>query len=70
MADDFAPGVQTPGDIIIGESTRRIEDHFGAENLIIRQRILDRSALELGPFLSRKIDFEWAGSRHMASMPE
>ena len=68
MADDFPAGIQATSDVVVGEALSRVEDHLGAENLIIRQRIFDRPAFEFSPFLRREFDTKWADSRHMASM--
>ena len=70
LADDLTPGVQATGDVIVGQSFRRVEDHLGPKDLIIRQRILDHPTFEFGAFLRRELYLERAGSRHMAKMPE
>jgi len=68
LADDFPAGIQATSDVVVGEALRRVEDHLGTENLIIRQRILDRPAFEFPPLLRCEFDLEWADSRHIASI--
>jgi hypothetical protein len=70
LADDFPAGIQATSDVVVGEALSRVEDHLGAEHLIIRQRIFDCPAFEFPPLLRREFDLEWADSRHMASMEE
>src|SRR5436309_3844900 len=41
-----------------------MEDHSGANNLKIRQRIFGRSCLQFAPLLRPQEDIIWAGSRH------
>jgi hypothetical protein len=70
LANNFSPGIQATSDFIIGQTLSRIENHLGAENLKIRQRIFRGSALQFLSFLSCEVDLKWALSRHMASLPE
>ena len=65
LADDFAPGIQALSDLIVGQALGGVEDHLGADNLKIRQRIFCCSAFQFMPLLWREINSEWAFSRHI-----
>ena len=45
--DHFASRVETDGNLVVAEALSGEQDHLGAENLKIRQRILDGSPSEL-----------------------
>jgi hypothetical protein len=63
-ADDFAPGVEPSGDLIVGQSFGREQDHPGADYLEIRQRILGRAAAQFPLFNGGKLYREWTGAWH------
>ena len=50
-ADDFASGAEPVGDLIIGEALLGEENHLGASNHKIRQRIFIGASLQLFSFL-------------------
>jgi len=43
-ADDLTPGVESSGDLIVGQTVGGEQDHSGADHLEVRQRILGGSA--------------------------
>ena len=61
---DLPPGVQTPGDRVIGAAFGRQEDHLGADDLKMGSRIGRGSPLQHPCFLSRQDDLIGTGSRH------
>ena len=63
-ARDFASRAEVLCDLVIGEAPMSQEDHLGAEDLEIRQRIFTGSPRQLCHFLPGKEDPKWALSRH------
>jgi hypothetical protein len=63
-ADDLAPGVESGGDLIVGQAFGGKQDHSGADDLEIRQRILGSTAAQFPLFGSGELDREWAGAWH------
>jgi len=61
---DLPPGVETPGDRVIGPVFGRQEDHLGADDLKMGSRIGGGSLLQHLCFLSGEDDLIGAGSRH------
>jgi len=51
-------------DLIVGPALGGEENHPGAQDLEIWQRILTRPSFQDLPFLSRELDLEWAAPRH------
>jgi hypothetical protein len=62
-ADDFTSGAEPVGDLIIGEAQLGEENHLGAGNHKIRQRIFIGTPLQFFPFLLGEHDlvraFSW-----------
>jgi len=65
QAHDIAPHRERGGDLVIGTTFGGEENHLGAENLAIRQRILTRTVFQHRTFLLGETDREWAVSWHV-----
>jgi hypothetical protein len=63
-ADDLASGGEVICNLVVRETAVSEKDHLGADDLIIRQRILVRPSRQLPQFLSRQQNAEWADSWH------
>jgi hypothetical protein len=61
---DLPPGLETPGDRVIGPAFGRQEDHLGADDLKVGSRIGAGSLLQHPCFLSGEDDLIRTGSRH------
>ena len=61
---DLSPGVETPGDRVIGPTFGRQQDHLGADDLEMGSRIGGGSLPQHSCFLSREEDLIRTGSRH------
>ena len=57
-------GIQTQGDLIVGQPVGGVEDHPGAHHLEIRQRISCRPVFQFMTFMTAENNFEWAVSWH------
>lgn len=64
QADDLAAGVETSGDLVVGQALGGKENHLGADHFEIRQRILGGAAVEFTLFSPGQLDFVWAGTGH------
>src|SRR6266498_5971405 len=69
-ADDFTSCGEVVCDVLIGEALVSQEDHLGANDLIIRQRIFVSSPRQLLDLLSGQQNSKWAGSWHSYPLPE
>jgi hypothetical protein len=69
LADHFPAGVQPGRDEVIGQVFGGQEDHFGAEDLKVWQRILGGSAAQLLLLAGGQNYGEWAYSRHSIARP-
>jgi hypothetical protein len=67
QAHHVAADGQSCSDLIIGPALSGEENHPGAQDLKIWQRILARSTLQNLPFLAREFDPKWAFPRHAAT---
>jgi hypothetical protein len=61
---DLPPGLETPGDRVIGPAFGRQENHLGADDLKVGSRIGAGSLLQHPCFLSGEDDLIRTGSRH------
>lgn len=64
-ADNLAPGVEPGGNLIVGQALGGKQDHSGADDFKIRQRIPGSAAAQLALFGSGELDREWAGTWHL-----
>src|SRR5439155_24076897 len=60
QAHHLAPGMQGAGDLIVGAVLGGQQDHLGADNHEIRQRILGGAAAQLSGLSTRQPDPIWA----------
>src|SRR2546425_980729 len=68
-ADDLASCGEVVCDSVIGEALVSQQDHLGADDLIIRQRISVGSPDQLLDLLSGQNDSKWADSWHQCPPP-
>lgn len=68
-ADDFATSVESCGNLIVGQTTGRQQNHLGADDFKIRQRIFHGAAMEFIFFLGRQTDGEGTCSWQSESLP-
>jgi hypothetical protein len=68
-ADDLASRAEAVGDLIIGEALVSEEDHLGAGDHKIWQRIFIGAALQFFPFLAGEHDSVWAFARQILALP-
>ena len=66
-ADDLAPGVESGGDLIVGQAFGGEEDHPGPDHLKIRQRILGGAPAQFPLFGGGEHYREWTGAWHRKS---
>src|SRR5450755_3480668 len=62
--DHLTASVQTGSDLVVGQAFGCVENHLGALNLKIRQRIFSRTSAQLGLFGRREGNRERARSGH------
>src|SRR2546427_12878381 len=65
LADDLARGIESLGDLIVGEPSRGIENNLGSDNISIRRRISPGQSLQPAPIFACECDDKWASSWHL-----
>ena len=65
LADDLAAGIQTGGNFIVGDAFGGQENHLGAKDLKVWQRILCGASIQLLLFIRAEHDPERAFSWHI-----
>ena len=70
LANDFTAGVQASSDLVIGPAFGGVEDHSGANDLAIWQRIFGGYCFQFPPLFWAKINDKWTGSRHEPLCPQ
>jgi hypothetical protein len=69
FANDLSRGIESVGDLIVGEAGSGIEDDLGPDNISIRRRISAGLGFESHSVLGSEGDGEWTCSWHRPWAP-